>query len=515
MGFCSPLVDGESIGDSAGNEEKEVEEDEEDEDARRSDPQHNCYHYYVHYMGWGVKWDRWVEEAYLYEDSASTEALAKLLAKEYKKVKPKKKGQKMSIVQIRKWMKQISELEADHERLEKEARSGGGPDQESGEGGDTSKERMDQESEKGGNTGKEEDMKMSEKGQSDAKKIESNETPKENLADDTAKVEEAKETESNRKRKAEPNKPLNEETLQKQAQLRESGLQMKRKRSVSERLTLPFNLKTVLVQEWEIITQCDMVHNLPSQVSVKDVLDRYLENKLAPLKEKQEEEDKTSDDMGATEGESDKIDEASSGNEKTKSSVLGKEWIDMVENILLFFDQCLPVHLLFAEERSQYNSLRRQILAQKRNSAARAASISADDGSNSAAKGKESVEILVDSIGDKQPCNTQSAATGNSSIVTASESSVSSNSLKSPPPNFLPTRMSEIYGCEHLLRLLVRLPAIVAASPAIGEMESRRIFTKLGDLVRYLQKHQSQIFCSSFGRLSVGANRSSKKSGGK
>jgi len=55
---------------------------------------------------------------------------------------------------------------------------------------------------------------------------------------------------------------------------------------------------------------------------------------------------------------------------------LGKEWIDMVEGIALFFDQALPVNLLFAQERGQYGSLRRQILAQRRNSAAaRAASV--------------------------------------------------------------------------------------------------------------------------------------------
>jgi len=298
---------------------------------------------------------------------------------------------------------------------------------------------------------------------------------------------------------------------------------MKRKRTVSERLTLPFNLKTVLVQEWEVITQCNMVHKLPSEVSVREALNRYLENKLAPLREKKEEENIDGDKMATDGAGSDKMqsDESLSKHKNTKCSVLGKEWIDMVENIALFFDQCLPIHLLFEEERSQYKSLRRQIIAQSRNSAARASSMATDDGSKTAIQGKKLVENLVDSIREKHPFNIQSGTTANASIVTASESSVSSSNLKSPPPKFLPGRMSEIYGCEHLLRLFVRLPAVVAASPTIPEMESRRIFSKLGDLVRYLQKHQSQLFCSSFRRPLAGESRGigggggSKKVGGK
>lgn len=492
MGFCSALVNGESTGGNADQNRAGAEEDE-DEDDRRLDAKRNCYHYYVHYMGWKVKWDRWVEEAYLYEDSTSTVALAKLFTKEYNKVKPKKRGQKMSAVQVGKWMERIVALEAEHMRLEK------GGKEENGE--------CD-------NMRKEEDVKMSENNHAADKMEDSNETPEKKSSDDSATAKESAETKSI-KRRANPNNKIKMETLQRQAQLRESSLQTKRKRSVAERLTLPFNLKTVLVQEWEVITQCNMVHNLPSQVSVREALNRYLENKLAPLREKEEEECSNGGKMAVAEEGSGKMqkDEALPKNTKTEHLVLGKEWIDMVENVALFFDQCLPIHLLFAEERSQYKSLRRQILAQNRNSAVSAAPTTTDDGAKSASQGKKSVEIIVDSINEKKPCSTQSATTDVSgSIVTASESSVSSsNNLKSPPLNLLPGRMSEIYGCEHLLRLFVRLPAVVAASPIISEMQSRRIFSKLGDLVRYLQKHQSQLFCSSFRRPLVGENRGGVK----
>ena len=100
-------------------QQKEEDEDE-DEEFRRWDPKRNCHHYYVHYMGWNVKWDRWVEESHLYEDSKSTHELAARLMKEYNKVKPTKKGQKMSTAQLNRWMKQMCEIESEHWRLEKE-----------------------------------------------------------------------------------------------------------------------------------------------------------------------------------------------------------------------------------------------------------------------------------------------------------------------------------------------------------------------------------------------------------
>jgi hypothetical protein len=57
-------------------------------------------HYYMPFMGWAVKWDQWAQEEYLYEDSAFTVSLSKLLSREYNKVKPKKKGKKISLLQI-------------------------------------------------------------------------------------------------------------------------------------------------------------------------------------------------------------------------------------------------------------------------------------------------------------------------------------------------------------------------------------------------------------------------------
>ena len=51
---------------------------------------------------------------------------------------------------------------------------------------------------------------------------------------------------------------------------------------------------------------------------------------------------------------------------------------------------------------------------------------------------------------------------------------------------------SEIYGCEYLLRLFVRLPELL--SDAMDEEESRTIVAKINDLVRFLQKNEDTLF---------------------
>ena len=302
---------------------------------------------------------------------------------------------------------------------------------------------------------------------------------------ETATDTEEKEAAEEKSSIPQPKKKLNNETLQKQAQLyKNGGLQMKRKKSISDQLTLPFNLKKILVEEWEVITQCDMVHNLPSKVSVRVALDQYLESKLGPLRKKQqqqEEEKKKDVDNNM------QIDESNN----KKDSQLGKEWIDMVEGIALFFDQALPIHLLFQQERGQYNYFRRQILAQRRNSAASTTPTNGLDKATTTEDDNTSVQqqskANLDNNADNSDSKTATAAAADNDKPA---------SKPQPETDTIPERMSEIYGCEHILRLFTRLPSIVAESSS-SSAESRRIFSKLGDLVRYLQKNQS-VFQTSY-----------------
>lgn len=164
---------------------------------------------------------------------------------------------------------------------------------------------------------------------------------------------------------------------------------------------LPFTLKTVMVDEYEKITRkgydsphfydCDpsprparSVHVLPATVTVQQALQQYQKKR-----------------GGATE-------------DKTKQEAVRR----FCEGLTLVFDDALPVCLLYAEERPQYEF------------------------------------ILQDSA-------------------------------------FKSKRPSEIYGCEFLLRLMVRLPTLLLAEPKAG-MEV--MGPLIADLIVLLQKNRQACF---------------------
>jgi hypothetical protein len=66
-------------------------------------------------------------------------------------------------------------------------------------------------------------------------------------------------------------------------------------------------------------------------------------------------------------------------------------------------------------------------------------------------------------------------------------------------PAYSMTRYSEIYGCEHLLRLFVRLPGML--SDVLTDAETRPILAKVNDLLRFLNKNQPTLFVQSCRKL--------------
>lgn len=59
---------------------------------------------------------------------------------------------------------------------------------------------------------------------------------------------------------------------------------------------------------------------------------------------------------------------------------------------------------------------------------------------------------------------------------------------------------SELYGCEHLLRLLIRVPELLVEG--VPEERNRRpILAKINDFVRYLHKNHEMFLTQSFRRL--------------
>jgi len=185
---------------------------------------------------------------------------------------------------------------------------------------------------------------------------------------------------------------------------------------LASRLRLPFTLKKILVDEWELIGQqqhqsddipssCEttgarirrVLPNLPSPIPIKSILDQYLKGKL---------------DMFET--------------KDSRQAV----WIEMVNGISTCFDQFLPL-ILYYQEQAQYNAM-----------------------------------MLNGFFADGD------------------------DTEKKHTP-------IHVYGCEHLLRLITKLPSLLADSET-SVKELRSIIAKVGDLLRFLQKNQSTFFVQTY-----------------
>lgn len=56
---------------------------------------------------------------------------------------------------------------------------------------------------------------------------------------------------------------------------------------------------------------------------------------------------------------------------------------------------------------------------------------------------------------------------------------------------------SEIYGCEYLLRMFVQFPTLLIES-GLPESDAKTVLSKMNDLLRFLQKHQSEFFSQTY-----------------
>ena len=55
------------------------------------------------------------------------------------------------------------------------------------------------------------------------------------------------------------------------------------------------------------------------------------------------------------------------------------------------------------------------------------------------------------------------------------------------------TEMVDLYGAEHLLRLFVRLPVLLA-SAAMTQMETKRVQARLSEFLKFMQKNSQELF---------------------
>ena len=395
-----------------------------------------CWHYFVHYQGWNVKWDRWVEEGSLYVANDASRELAALLKKELDKiVKLQKKGGGGNDINcIRRRMAQLEAEFREEERREELRKQGLLPPKAADDGdsaaaiGENGKEVVD-ESDKNGDSSI---ANQKEDGTTDAVEGENGDAEGDTL---TAEVS------SKPKKKTYP-KAL----LEKEKKLRKKHLEGKlwRKASHAQRVVLPFTLKKVMVEEWELITLCGMVPRLPSGVPIQKALDRFLQNKLRQLGivpngadggsgadgicGGSEEEEKKDGDPAEESAELEAMENAEleAMTEDDETAKKRREWEIMVNGVAQYFNEALPVHLLYEQERTHHRVI-----------------------------------------------------------------------MRSDDPMLEGKFPSEIYGCEYLLRLMVQFPTLLSES-GLPESDMKAILSKMNELLRFLQKHQSELFNATY-----------------
>lgn len=352
----------------------------------------SSWHYFVHFLGWKVQWDRWICEDSIRPISDENRELATLIKKEHKTLQlsmvKKAKGKKMfqtvdggAFLQL--WRRKLDRIE-----------------------------------------------------QGQLIQVGNTEVPNEGEEN----IQSKRSVQSSKARQSE----FTRAAIEKETQLRRKGLSRKRNSVDASSVPLPFTLKKNLVEQWEIVTQCDMVLSLPADITVKKVLAMYLHTKIlekAKTTDVQEEGPSTDSDNSVVkvEGETSTVKtlEGSAEGDEAQKKASEQKWRDMAEGLAMLFDEALPERLLFKEEMIEH-------------------------------------EQLMSS------------------------------------PEYRNLRFSELYGVEHLLRLFVRLPAVLA--DVMPEDDLRRpLLAKVNDLVRFIHKDQTNLLSQPYRKRTRGAEVYSKK----
>ena len=390
------------------------------------------WHYFIHYGGWNVNFDRWVPENCVFDTTDDVKAFAERLLKEHRTlrqemqkvgVKGKKAWQTINgAAFLREWKKRMDKVE----REMKFGRNGA-----SGSDDDNNTEPME--------------------------------------VDEEKNTKESAASQKPDKKKG----PWTKASLAVERKLREKSLTTKRPQSQVGSIVLPFALKKTLVEQWEIISQCGNLPCLPAPITVRQALNKYLESKHVPVnpspiaKTEDAAQGTTPTTATATakagepakdistiatttDGEKGKpkdhdgeVASKATGTEAKETVSSGKspvkdeqkdaeagsreqEWRDMADGIAMLFDEALASCLLYREETPQLR--------------------------------------VLDNI-----------------------------------PEYATTPFSELYGCEHLLRLFVRLPDMLADQ--LAEAEARPIIAKVNDFVRFLHKNHATLLAQSHRKL--------------
>ncbi|CAB9519092.1 Mortality factor 4-like protein [Seminavis robusta] len=515
------------------------------------------WHFFVHYNGWNVKWDRWVSEEDVMEDNEESKRIAGRFAREHKELQKTFRGNKKGKASrssdgaafLKAWRERMDQIVEEMQKDKENDNQKPNLKMDQGDGFNSQGKRVV-------STG----MKAAKE---DATVATSAERKTNETIDKSSKIASVPTSKSKPKRKSKPAKiAWDQAAIDKEFKLRLRGLEGKKCSTDQYKITLPFSLKKVMVEAWEIITQCQMVANVPAKITVRQALDKYLQSKLdlianssprkpSPAKSPLSKQRSTTQTA---------LEELHPVDEEELKRKRSQEWKDMVEGIAMFFDEALSFRLLYSQELAQYKVVESTFEVPIPDAAVTTPKKSYDNIPKGEMVGKDDAMACASSpAGDTTPTKMSSAV--NNMHVTAADSikkeaPVDSNestpsqapasaanstekesveqSTKStvpsdvgkPVPKTRPMLPSEVYGCEHLLRFFLKVPDVLAEQQSqlqkddregsrealdAFEKETKQVLAKINDLIRFLHKHQATMFADSYRKFNEAELREQQK----
>ena len=398
-----------------------------------------AWHYFVHYNKWNVNWDRWVPEEDVYEMSPKVKEYAQRLVAAHRdlrtemtrKVKGKKGFQTIDGTQfLQNWRLRMAAIDAEMEMPGSSTMANGS------------------------NSG---------------------------AAEMSTGPSVQKTTVALKPR----NDSWTRAAVQQEKKLRSSHLSGKAK-SGNTKIALPFALKKVLVEQWEIITQCQMVPSLPAPVTVRQALDMYLESK--GVVQKQEEKTVETADKA---GEKDNASPAANGDKLPEENVPGAEMELDREPTTTVPGSKEPISEAAVTVTSQNDTASMTESKETNGGKEKDKPDKENDPAEEPDAREREWHEMADGIAlffdEALPCR----------LLYRDE--LPQLSVLDSHPEYSLRPYSEIFGCEHLLRLFVRLQAMI--DDELSDAESKPIYAKINDFVRFLHKNQGTMLAQTHRRL--------------
>lgn len=240
---------------------------------------------------------------------------------------------------------------------------------------------------------------------------------------------------------------------------RQQGLTSRKLPNLTNGITIPFALKKVVVQQWEYINQCHMMPSIPAPTSIRQALNKYLESKniynsssnVPPVTVRSD------TDTSIVHG-----DVAPVADGITTNTSISEGGADSPTRR----DVSADLQVGHTPSKGVSDEMRDDVREQEWRDMADGIAMLFDEALESRLLYSEELPQL------NTICNIAEFST---------------------------TPYSELYGCEHLLRLFIRLPEMLADN--LPEDEGRQIMAKVNDFIRFLHKNHSVLFTQTHRKL--------------